>query len=207
MVLLLQEVQFTYLERQILPQQDLLLLETTQKLMEEHSTFQNLCKIFLFLFYTKFRIVNVLHDTRFRNNVVHHWFGADIAALNTNNTITLSDVDMSSPLANSSIYISSVSFKAMNLTIHDVFSLRNLGAGIYASDVQSIFIENSEFRNLTELKGGAIHIKQSENSKQSELSKPTVELQSVRFINCDSKYSICDHTHRHSRRITLSGQR
>ena len=66
---------------------------------------------------------------------MYQWYGADIAALNTNNTITLSDVDMSSQNASASIYLVSVSFLAYNLTIHDVFKQNNFGAGIYAIDV------------------------------------------------------------------------
>ena len=117
---------------------------------------------------------------------MYFFYGADIAAVNTKKQILLADVDMSSPDAKSSIYLTQVEFVASNLTIHDVFYLRSFAAGIYATDLKGLKITDSEFRNLTEYFGGAIYLTQNENSKET-LNYPSYNFTSVTFTNCESK--------------------
>ena len=102
--------------------------------------------------------------------------------------LKLEDVDMSSPHAKSSIYLFLVSFEANNLTLHDVFTLSNQGAAIYGVDLSSIYISNSEFKNLTGIPGGAVFLSQDENLKNGALSTAAYTLEGVKFIDCDSKY-------------------
>ena len=65
---------------------------------------------------------------------------------------------MSSPTAKSSIYLLQVAFTAKNLTIHDVEELSGFATGIYGTDLESLSITDSEFRNLAGIYGGAIYL-------------------------------------------------
>ena len=49
--------------------------------------------------------MTISNYTSFKDNYVHLHYGADIAALNTDNMLSLADVDMSSQDAKSSIYL------------------------------------------------------------------------------------------------------
>ena len=100
----------------------------------------------------------------------------------------LADIEMSSPLARSSIFLRSVGLLADNLTLHDVHAT-NQGAAIHGVDLLSIEITNSEFRNLTGLPGGALYLIQNENLKIGALSEATYKVDAVKFIDCNSKQS------------------
>ena len=100
--------------------------------------------------------------------------------------LKLTDVDMSSPHAKSSIYLFLVGFEAENLTLHDVYTISSQGAAIFGVDLSSIYILNSEFRNLTAIPGGAISLSQKENLKNGALNTPAYTIESVKFIDCDS---------------------
>ena len=93
-------------------------------------------------------------------------------------------MDISSPEAKSSIFLWQVAFAARNLTIHDIEEIYEFASGIYGSELETLSITDSEFRNLRGRHGGAIYLNQNENSKKFSLTAANYVFTSVTFSAC-----------------------
>eukprot|EP00347_Sterkiella_histriomuscorum_P005934 403354704 len=141
-----------------------------------------------------YNLLNITRSQIIDNNAINN-IGDDIYVSSTTNLLNIQNSTFTNTKAEQSISVQLSQIRFLSNKISNIGSINKTesGAAINCVNCNSILIENSTFRSMSSMIGGAVYIEESDSNKITTTSatNPRYLIQNSTFQNCSSLIGGC----------------